>query len=71
MNTFKDSEIPTEIGLIRSPPEEKGQRIDNVRGFQTGALSGEDELRELQVTAREHRNVFESLVDAVKMRSLG
>ncbi|WP_027068663.1 methylmalonyl-CoA mutase family protein [Novilysobacter defluvii] len=74
VNTFKgkDSEVATEIELIRSTPEEKGQQIENVRGFQGNRNPiGEDALRELQATARERRNVFESLVEAVKTHSLG
>ncbi|WP_133000968.1 methylmalonyl-CoA mutase family protein [Luteimonas arsenica] len=88
-------EIATEIELIRSTEEEKGQQIENVRGWQqsrnvlapvgeTGhghvvedqaAAATEPHdghgLDYLQKTARERRNVFEALVEAVKTHSLG
>ena len=88
-------EIATEIELIRSTEEEKGQQIENVRLWQQSrnvlAPEGEtghgrvveDEaaaatephdghgLGYLQKTARERRNVFEALVEAVKTHSLG
>ncbi len=88
-------EIATEIELIRSTEEEKGQQIENVRLWQQSrnvlAPVGETEhghvvedqaaaatephdghgLGYLQKTARERRNVFEALVEAVKTHSLG
>jgi methylmalonyl-CoA mutase len=88
-------EVATEIELIRSTEEEKGQQIENVRGWQqsrnplapvgeTGhghvVEDGEAAATEphdghglgyLQKTARERRNVFEALVEAVKTHSLG
>ncbi|MGN6482397.1 methylmalonyl-CoA mutase family protein [Luteibacter sp.] len=76
VNTFlpKDhgGEIATEIELIRSTPEEKGQQIDNVQRY-GNARNGlaPDSLRTLQNTARDRRNVFEQLMDAVKHNSLG
>ncbi|MDF3981925.1 methylmalonyl-CoA mutase family protein [Luteibacter sp. PPL201] len=76
VNTFlpKDhgGEIATEIELIRSTAEEKGQQIDNVTRY-GAARNGlaPDSLRNLQKTARERRNVFEQLMDAVKNNSLG
>ena len=101
VNTFLPKEhagdIVTEIELIRSTPEEKGQQIDNVANFQqlrndaaVGSLSRTREragvrasenpdggatngsgLTYLQSTARERRNVFASLMEAVKTHSLG
>ncbi len=99
VNTFLPKEhggdIVTEIELIRSTEEEKGQQIENVRGWQRSrnrlAPAGEtghghmveDEgaaatephdghgLGYLQKTARERRNVFEALIEAVKTHSLG
>lgn len=76
VNTFlpKDhgGDIVTEIELIRSTESEKGQQIDNVAGYQGNrngfALEG---LKSLQATARERRNVFTSLMEAVKTHSLG
>ncbi|GAB1595604.1 methylmalonyl-CoA mutase family protein [Lysobacter claricitrinus] len=76
VNTFlgKDghSDVATEIELIRSTEEEKGQQISNVAGYQgnRNARAG-DGLRFLQKTARERRNVFEALMEAVKTHSLG
>ena len=76
VNTFlpKDhgGEIATEIELIRSTEEEKGQQIDNVKryGEARNALAS-DSLKVLQVTARDRRNVFEQLIEAVKYNSLG
>jgi len=87
-------EVATEIELIRSTEEEKGQQIENVRAWQQGrnalAPKGEtshahqadaDEqapmvhdghgLAYLQNAARERRNVFEALMEAVKTHSLG
>ncbi len=87
-------EVVTEIELIRSTEEEKGQQIANVRGWQTSrnhlAPRGETEhghviedsavdgevhdghgLGYLQKTARDRRNVFAALVEAVKTHSLG
>lgn len=76
VNTFlpKDhgGEIATEIELIRSTEEEKGQQIDNVLlyGKARNGLAPES-LVMLQKTARDRRNVFEQLMDAVKNNSLG
>ncbi|MBJ6979452.1 methylmalonyl-CoA mutase family protein [Luteimonas sp. MC1895] len=99
VNTFLPKEhageVATEIELIRSTEEEKGQQIENVRLWQTArnvlAPVGETEhahvveddaaaatephdghgLGYLQKTARERRNVFEALMEAVKTHSLG
>ncbi|WP_448096974.1 methylmalonyl-CoA mutase family protein [Luteibacter yeojuensis] len=76
VNTFlpKDhgGEIATEIELIRSTEAEKGQQIDNVLlyGKARNRLAPES-LEVLQKTARERRNVFEQLMEAVKNNSLG
>jgi isobutyryl-CoA mutase len=76
VNTFlpKDhgGEIATEIELIRSTPEEKGQQIDNVQRYGRARNSlAPQSLTRLQDTARDRRNVFEQLMDAVKYNSLG
>ncbi|MBN8260877.1 MAG: methylmalonyl-CoA mutase family protein [Xanthomonadales bacterium] len=86
VNTFLPKEhggdIVTEIELIRSTESEKGQQIANVANYQAnrnGAmlplpLAGEgrgEGLKSLQATARERRNVFASLMEAVKTHSLG
>ena len=76
VNTFlpKDhgGEIATEIELIRSTEEEKGAQIANVKryGEARNALAS-DSLKVLQGTARDRRNVFEQLIEAVKYNSLG
>ena len=96
VNTFLPREhggdIVTEIELIRSTEEEKGQQIANVHHWQQArnalapdgetehghVVESEDEeahdghgLGYLQATARERRNVFEALMEAVKTHSLG
>ncbi|MEN1957891.1 methylmalonyl-CoA mutase family protein, partial [Luteimonas changyuni] len=98
VNTFLPKEhageIATEIELIRSTEEEKGQQIANVELWQQernalapvgetshahqAAADEEPEmvhdghgLAYLQNTARERRNVFEALMEAVKTHSLG
>ncbi len=76
VNTFLPKEhggdIVTEIELIRSTPAEKGQQIANVAGYRgnRNGFAGAG-LRGLQATARERRNVFASLMEAVKTHSLG
>ncbi len=87
VNTFlpkeHGGEVATEIELIRSTEAEKGQQIANVAAFQVNrnavslpcARSAEGRVGEgllsLQATARERRNVFASLMEAVKTHSLG
>jgi methylmalonyl-CoA mutase len=76
VNTFlpKDhgGEIATEIELIRSTEEEKGQQIENVQDFGKARNSlAPESLKVLQNTARERKNVFEQLMEAVKYNSLG
>ena len=76
VNTFlpKDhaGEIATEIELIRSTEEEKGAQIANVKRFgeaRNGLAA--DSLKLLQGTARERRNVFEQLIEAVNTTRWG
>ncbi|MGO1002346.1 methylmalonyl-CoA mutase family protein [Lysobacter sp. CA196] len=76
VNTFlpKDhgGDIVTEIELIRSTEGEKGQQIDNVLSYQQGRNAYASEgLRSLQASARDRKNVFASLMEAVKTHSLG
>ena len=85
VNTFlpKDhgGDTVTEIELIRSTPEGKGQQINNVEAFRA---HGQDEpdvvgaylqvatsLSALQATARDWKNVFAALMEAVKTHPLG
>ncbi|NII09461.1 methylmalonyl-CoA mutase family protein [Oleiagrimonas sp. C23AA] len=91
VNTFlpkeHGGEVATEIELIRSTPEEKGQQIANVKAYQavrnrthanvkaeqavTGDGHDAGSLAALQTTARERANVFQQLMEAVKYNSLG
>jgi isobutyryl-CoA mutase len=65
-------EIATEIELIRSTEEEKGAQIANVNTYGEARNSLVPEsLRTLQNTARDRKNVFEQLMEAVKYNSLG
>ena len=72
-------EIATTIELIRSSEEEKGQQIANVDAFRRArnriiegsAQMAAGRLTELQQTARDRRNIFASLIEAVKYNSLG
>jgi len=54
------------------PKRGKGQQVANVKryGEARNALAS-DSLKVLQVTARDRRNVFEQLIEAVKYNSLG
>jgi methylmalonyl-CoA mutase len=80
VNTFlpKDhgGDIVTEIELIRSTEPEKAQQIENVARYQTvrnglGHASLGAGLGFLQQTARDRKNVFAALMEAVKTHSLG
>ncbi|MCE5233909.1 MAG: methylmalonyl-CoA mutase family protein [Mizugakiibacter sp.] len=76
VNTFLPKEhagdITTAIELIRSTEAEKKQQIANVQAYgQTRNPLAPDSLRRLQTTARDRRNVFEALMEAVKYNSLG
>ncbi|MGL1432870.1 hypothetical protein ACSTI3_23885, partial [Vibrio parahaemolyticus] len=51
---------------------EKRQQIDNVAAYRAARNGlGPDSLKALQKTARDRRNVFESLFEAVRYNSLG
>ena len=86
VNTFlpKDNagEVATTIELIRSTEPEKAAQIANVRTFQAarnslsvGRASGSagtgQGLGYLQTTARDRKNIFAALMEAVKTHSLG
>ena len=76
VNTFlpkeHGGEIATTVELIRSTETEKAKQIENVQTYQAArnglAISG---LRPLQATARERKNIFGALMEAVKTHSLG
>ena len=86
VNTFlpKDhaGEVATTIELIRSTEPEKAAQIANVRTFQaarnslsvggpSGPIPSAQGLSYLQTTARDRKNIFAALMEAVKTHSLG
>ena len=76
VNTYlpnKDTtEDKPEIELIRASEEEKRDQITGVQRFQQRhAETGPEVLKQLQQVARERGNIFESLMEAVKVASLG
>ena len=76
VNTFLPKEhageVATTIELIRSTEEEKGQQIMNVEAFRANRNSfAPESLKNLQQAARERRNVFAQLMEAVKYNSEG
>ena len=61
-----------ELELMRSTGAEKDEQIAAVRAFQAlGAEGREPSLDRLRQVARERGNVFEALMDAVRVASLG
>jgi len=76
VNTFLPEEGAEErtdgVELMRSTDAEKDDQIASVRAFQAlGAERREAVLGHLREVARERENVFEALMDAVKVASLG
>jgi isobutyryl-CoA mutase len=80
VNTFlpkeHSGEITTTIELIRSTEPEKEQQIENVRAYQIARNSlapnsGNEGLEYLQTAARERKNIYAALMEAVKTHSLG
>jgi methylmalonyl-CoA mutase len=75
VNTFRNPHgdpVPAEIALIRSTEEEKRSQLKRLAEFQA-RNAGESlaMLKRLQQAVIENRNVFEVLMDAVKVCSLG
>ncbi|GAB4117482.1 MAG: hypothetical protein Tsb0027_10100 [Wenzhouxiangellaceae bacterium] len=67
-----EAEEAPEIELIRATEAEKHEQIKGVQRFQRRHVdTGPDTLRQLQQTARERGNTFASLMEAVKVASLG
>jgi len=67
-----EAEEKPEIELIRATEAEKHDQITGVKSFQQRhADVASAALNELQQVARERGNVFEALMDAVKVASLG
>jgi isobutyryl-CoA mutase len=76
VNTFLPREhagdITTHIELIRSNEGEKQAQIANVATYQKARNDrGPASLKSLQQTARDRKNIFASLTEAVKFNSLG
>src|SRR6201999_934233 len=76
VNTFlpKDGagEQTEHLELMRSTDAEKDEQIASVRAFRAlGAARAPAALERLRDVARERENVFEALMDAVKVASLG
>jgi methylmalonyl-CoA mutase len=76
VNTFLPKEhageVATKIELIRSTEEEKAQQITNVEAFRGNRNSfAPESLKVLQQTARDRKNVFAQLMEAVKYNSEG
>jgi len=65
-------DIVTTIELIRSSEDEKQAQIANVATYQKARNErGPESAAKLQQTARDRKNIFASLMDAVKYLSLG
>ena len=76
VNTFLPREhagdIVTKIELIRSTEDEKRQQIGNVGNYRAARNArGPESLKHLQQTARDRKNIFSALMEAVKYNSLG
>jgi len=76
VNTFLPKEhageVATTIELIRSTEEEKGRQITNVEALRANRNAfARESLKSLQQAARERRNVFAQLMEAVKYNSEG
>lgn len=75
VNTFladdEDAE-PQQVELMRGSEEEKQHQIANLRAWQRrNADQAEAALDRLQAVARDRGNVFEELMETVKVCSLG
>ena len=75
VNTFRapdDGAPPPPVELMRGTDDEKRRQIANVRAFQARhAHRAPEALAALQETARTGGNVFEALLDTVRVASLG
>jgi methylmalonyl-CoA mutase len=77
VNTFQSEEAESaedekEVDLIRSTNEEKDQQIESLETFQGRYADEADEaLARLKETARNDGNTFETLMETVKVASLG
>jgi methylmalonyl-CoA mutase len=77
VNTFLNedaerSEEEKDVDLIRSTDEEKNQQIESLKAFrQLHADVADEAINRLKETARKNGNIFEELMETVKVASLG
>jgi methylmalonyl-CoA mutase len=77
VNTFlnedsENSEEEKEVDLIRSTKEEKEQQIHGVESFwERNEEEAEEAIEQLKEVARNNGNIFEELMETVKVASLG
>jgi methylmalonyl-CoA mutase len=75
VNTFRNPHgdpVPEKLELIRSTEEEKQSQLQRLRDFQARNRDKSDPmLKRLQQAVIDNRNVFEVLMDAVRVCSLG
>lgn len=72
LNDKSSDEEDKEIELIRSTEEEKKQQIENLNRFQEiNADKSEEAIQKLKKVAREDGNIFNELMETVKVASLG
>ena len=75
VNTFKSpqaNEVPQKIELARSTDEEKQNQLQRLNDFhQRHAAASADMLKQLQQAVIANKNVFQVLMDAVRVCSLG
>lgn len=77
VNTFKNEEAESaeddkEVDLIRSTKEEKEQQIESLEGFwERNEGEAQEAIGRLKEVARKDGNVFEELMETVKVASLG
>jgi len=77
VNTFKNDETESaeeerEIDLIRSTKEEKEQQIESLNAFwKRNEGEAEKAIARLKEVARNNGNIFEELMETVKVASLG
>jgi isobutyryl-CoA mutase len=68
----KSEEEKREVALIRSTEEEKEQQIENLDQFKKLHITeSERAIRDLKKSARLNENLFETLMETVKVASLG
>jgi len=77
VNTFKNEDAESaedekEVDLIRSTKEEKEQQIESVEAFwERNDDEAEEAIKRLKEVARNNGNIFEELMETVKVASLG